>query len=297
MNSCWSILVFLTAAILCVNSENVSQKKGLCIPPGHTFHCGDLEAFSRVSWWYNWHTQPNHVVEGHCTCDSAPDCGPEPAEPAFVPMIWGYHEDNPWHDDESNPVAEKYHTILGFNEPNHADQSDIDPETAAAAWIEIQEMYPDRILVSPAPAGGNTVWFDKFFEYCEVLNCRIDYLATHDYVGKVNQVMNKLEDLYNRYGKKIWLTEFAKCCTRDEAEVKTFMKAIIPRLEAAEYVYRYSWFITRYNDKQVQVGNTSQVVSSAVAGAGADWYLDKVNALFVEESDELSAVGILYDQL
>ena len=70
MNSCWSILVFLTTAILCVNSENVSQKKGLCIPPGPTFHCGDLEAFSRVSWWYNWHTQPNHAVEGYCTCDS-----------------------------------------------------------------------------------------------------------------------------------------------------------------------------------------------------------------------------------
>jgi hypothetical protein len=79
-------------------------------------------------------------------------------------MIWGYHEDNPWHDDESDPVAEKYHTILGFNEPNRSDQSDIDPETAAAAWIEIQEMYPDRILVSPAPAGGNTGWFDKFFQ-------------------------------------------------------------------------------------------------------------------------------------
>ena len=36
--------------------------------------------------------------------------------------------------------------------------------------------------------------------------------------------MNKLEDLYNRYGKKIWLTEFAKCCTRNQAEVETFVK-------------------------------------------------------------------------
>ena len=85
-------------------------------------------------------------------------------------MIWGYHEDNPWHDDESDPVAAKYHTILGFNEPNHADQSDIDPETAAAAWIEIQEMYPDRILVSPAPAGGSTLWFNKFFEVLGTLS-------------------------------------------------------------------------------------------------------------------------------
>ena len=27
-----------------------------------------------------------------------------------------------------------------------------------------QEMYPDRMLVSPAPAGGNTNWFDPFFQ-------------------------------------------------------------------------------------------------------------------------------------
>ena len=27
-----------------------------------------------------------------------------------------------------------------------------------------QEMYPDRLLVSPAPAGGNTNWFDPFFQ-------------------------------------------------------------------------------------------------------------------------------------
>ena len=56
------------------------------------------------------------------------------------------------------------------------------------------------------------------------MNCRIDYLATHDYVGKENKVMNKLEDLYNRYGKKIWLTEFAMCCTRHKWEVEKFMK-------------------------------------------------------------------------
>ena len=80
-------------------------------------------------------------------------------------------------------------------------------------------MYPDRLLVSPAPAGGNTNWFDPFFEVlfqtfkrfyndnnhgddgdqaCEELGCRIDYLATHDYEGKANHVMNRLEMLYNR---------------------------------------------------------------------------------------------------
>ena len=59
---------------------------------------------------------------------------------------------------------------------------------------------------------------------CEELGCRIDYLATHDYDGNANHVMNKLEDLYHRYGKKIWLTEFAVCCTRDEQDVINFVK-------------------------------------------------------------------------
>ena len=70
-----------------------------------------------------------------------------------------------------------------------------------------------------------------------------------------------------------------------------YFQAIIPRLEAADYVYRYSWFITRYNDKYVQAVN--------VGGNNTkdDWYLDKVNALFIQDSTELSSVGILYNEL
>ena len=59
-----------------------------------------------------------------------------------------------------------------------------------------------QILVSPAPAGGNTNWFDPFFDACESLGCRIDYLATHHYESNPNHVMNKLEALYNRSNQK-----------------------------------------------------------------------------------------------
>ena len=61
-------------------------------------------------------------------------------------MVWGYDEtDRPWHDDITDVVDDKYPVILGFNEPNHSDQSDIAPEEAAAAWIELQTKYPDRV--------------------------------------------------------------------------------------------------------------------------------------------------------
>ena len=100
------------------------------------------------SWWYNWHVKPNHEKtppEDFCTCDSG-SCGPAPQGKEFIPMVWGYDEtDRPWHDDLNDEVEDKYPIILGFNEPNHSDQSDISPEEAAAAWIELQTKYPDRV--------------------------------------------------------------------------------------------------------------------------------------------------------
>ena len=68
------------------------------------------------------------------------------------------------------------------------------------------------------------------------------------------------------------------------------MQAIIPRLEAANYVYRYSWFITRYTHNYPPTWDTTTTSDS-------DWYLDKVNALMKEGSSELTTVGLLYDQL
>jgi len=261
--------------------EGKSSKKGLCIPPGTNFHCGDLAAFKNASWWYNWHVTPNHdktPPEDFCTCNTG-SCGPPPSGKDFIPMIATVNaDDRPWMDDINDPVDDQYKFILGFNEP---ERHDISPEDAARTWIEIQNRYPDKILVSPAPAGGKTSWFDPFFEACEVLGCRIDYLATHDYKGDVEEVMGHMELLYNRYGRKIWLTEFAKCCTKDQNEVVDFVKEIIPRLEAAEFVYKYSWFITRYNEKNFT----------------GDWYLDPINALFEKDSSELSIVGQLYNSL
>ena len=50
-----------------------------------------------------------------------------------------------------------------------------------------------------AAVGGNEEWFERFFAECEILGCRIDYLATHDYHGETEVVMNRLEELYHRW--------------------------------------------------------------------------------------------------
>ena len=91
---------------------------------------------------------PNHEKtppEDFCTCSSG-SCGPPPPGKQFIPMITGYlEEDKPWMDDINDPVDEKYDIILGFNEPNRPDHSDIPPEVAASAWIELQNLYPTKV--------------------------------------------------------------------------------------------------------------------------------------------------------
>ena len=48
----------------------------------------------------------------------------------------------------------------------------------------------------------------------------------------------------------------------------------------------YSWFITRFKESLTLA--TSQ---------GEDWYLDPVNSLLMEDSSDLTTVGMLYNQL
>ena len=50
--------------------------------------------------------------------------------------------------------------------------------------LMVMARYPDRTLVSPATAGINIPWMDEFMAECELLGCRIDYLATHSYNGE-----------------------------------------------------------------------------------------------------------------
>ena len=48
-------------------------------------------------------------------------------------------------DDINDPVEDQYDVILGFNEPNRPDHSDLPPEVAAGAWIELQNLYPHKV--------------------------------------------------------------------------------------------------------------------------------------------------------
>lgn len=135
--------------------------------------------------------------------------------------------------------------VLGFNEPNHYEQSNITAEKAASMWPEVEKLSNGRPIVSPAaaPCGGTKChgdteeWFDAFFELCK--NCRVDYLATHAYFCNANKTMTFLLRLYQKYSKEIWLTEFACPRSTDTDKQLLYMQELLPMLESAPFIFRY----------------------------------------------------------
>jgi len=87
-----------------------------------------------------------------------------------------------------------------------------------------------------------------------------------------------------RYGLRVWLTEFACSNTRDPDVALQYMKDILPLLEAADSVWKYSWFVSRF-----RTGNTNTT--------DLGWYLDKANSLLEVSSEVpiLTPLGLYYN--
>ena len=111
----------------------------------------------------------------------------------FIPQIFGVdgYGDQDYSDEP--PLNDWEWQFLGYNEPNQPDQSNIPPKVAAEHWKKLEEQYPDKVMISPATGHADTEWFDAFWEECFILNCRIDYLATHLYTGTVDERMAQLK--------------------------------------------------------------------------------------------------------
>ena len=51
----------------------------------------------------------------------------------------------PWKNYTDPDVAKDMDTVLGYNEPNRPDQSNIPPEEAAVLWSEFTQKYNDKV--------------------------------------------------------------------------------------------------------------------------------------------------------
>ncbi|MBK3577158.1 sigma-70 family RNA polymerase sigma factor [Streptomyces sp. MBT65] len=195
-------------------------------------------AASGASWYYTWSTQHSGITT--------------PSSGSFVPMIWGAKSVT----DASLAQARSYGPyLLGFNEPDMAQQSNMTVDQALELWPRL--MAAGKILGSPAVAyGGDTAggWLDRFMSGARTKGYRVDFITLHWYGGDfrtpqaVDQLKSYLAAVYARYHKPIWLTEYALIDfsqgTRfpSAQQQADFVTASTKALDGLSYVQRYAWF-------------------------------------------------------
>ena len=189
-----------------------------------------------ATWCYNWGTSPK-----------ATECN----DPLFVPMVWG-----------GGNVAGAikaigdagYKTVLGFNEPNKIDQSNMTVDAAIALWPTLTS-NPNIRVSSPAVSDDGRAWLESFMTQVKAKGLRVDFIAMHWYGWNAGSCTSgQLEGAINwasKWGLPVWITEFGcmGSSNPDEQTLITFFNNSIAMLKNHPLVERYAWYPwNTYND-------------------------------------------------
>lgn len=160
--------------------------------------------------------------------------------------------------------------LLGFNEPDHASQANMSPESAVNYYKQYISPYHGKAelgtpaITSADEPGKGLNWMDQFLGQCNGA-CNVDFMVTHWYgnndSGEQNadaflQYVDRAVDLAHKYGiSKIWITEFGfgynSGVPRDQRAA--FLRKVLPALDANPSVERYAYFF----DLNLQDGESS----------------------------------------
>lgn len=169
----------------------------------------------------------------------------------FVPMIWGGGavERGAVDDVVSELGTTHARELLGFNEPDHPEQSAMSVASAISYWPEL--MASGLRLGSPSPAKVTGTWLKQFMDQAAKKKLRVDFITMHSYPSPNSRAfLNSVQNLHNRYRKPIWVTEFAVAdwgatpgspSRYSEQQVMTFMRETVAGLRRMPFVERFAW--------------------------------------------------------
>ena len=213
-----------------------SPKKGFCTSVRRNDWLTQINALN-AKWFYSWSADiPEGVPQGV----------------DFAPMIWGWNGDKTQLTLDRIKTLKKEGTIkhlMGFNEPDQHDQSNLTVETALNAWPKLMEA--GLPLTSPGCVHPDDQWMIEFMNGVDQRKLRVDIVCVHSY-GGLNAVhlMERLEKVYKMFQRPIWITEFAvgdwqaktvRENRHSPKEIAKFMREVLPMLDEAEFVDRYCW--------------------------------------------------------
>jgi Glycosyl hydrolase catalytic core/Secretion system C-terminal sorting domain/H-type lectin domain len=153
--------------------------------------------------------------------------------------------------------------VLGFNEPDHTEQSNLTVSQALAQWPNMMRTG----LRIGSPAVTNNSWLYQFMDSCQANNYRVDFVAYHAYWGGKSTAnwYNDLKAIYTRTGRPLWITEWnnganwtsewwpTDSLARLQKQLSD-IKGILQVLDTASFIERYSVY-NWVEDKRAMVIN------------------------------------------
>jgi hypothetical protein len=253
------------SALDCVNAQTLYGSAG---------SLQARENAHNVDWAYNWANTPTNNGVAFSV---------DVANYEFVPMIWSastsgvVNQINTILNLENNfGVHVDY--VLGFNEPELSTQANMSVQQALDVWEVMTDQFSstDIKLVSPAVSGAGAIrandptrpdgWLTEFMDGVETRNSdadpnndlQVDAIAYHFYsvafngTAEANKLIAQIDDLYARYGRPIWITEFAgtsfsldnaiHSTEERQAFNREFLETLIPQFDSRAYVQRVAWW-------------------------------------------------------
>lgn len=216
-----------------IEDYKLPGKKGVCAKTMMS------KVVAQKPWWnYTW------------KIDYYPD---QPNNSEFIPMTWGRFNPNITIPYIQRLVDDgKITKVLGFNEPDTKDQSNMTVDEALNLWPYIEVLGVP--IGSPAMATSPTgTWMTQFMNRAKELGYRVDFVCVHDYTSACNvqNLKRKLDNTYAEFKKPILVTEFAiadRTTTTIEGnkwrpdKILAYMKSALDYLEGEDFILGYAWF-------------------------------------------------------
>jgi autotransporter-associated beta strand protein len=206
-----------------------TSKKGIAGNPGNSW--------LNLLWWYDWNIDQS----------SSPDL-------EYVAI----RQNQSWPSLSQNWQSLGINTLLGYNEPDQANQANLTISQAISSWGDL--LATGLRVGSPATSdGGPNSWLIPFVQQADAAGLRVDFVATHYYQANnpanasacASQMYNFLLNIWNNTHRPIWVTEWNNGANWTDnnpnppptyAQQQACVQAMVNMLETNSFVERYALY-------------------------------------------------------
>jgi len=209
----------------------------------------------------------------------------------FCPEKWGPNWPG-WSDIAAKTGVAH---LLGYNEPDHTEQSNTAVVQAISEWPKALQTG----LRLGSPATTDFDWLYDFLDQCEEKNYRVDYVVVHAYWGGLTpkEWYEKLQLVHEKTGKPIWIKEWnnganwtnegwPSTTAEQQAKQLADLTGILNVLDTAHFMERYAIY-NWVEDKRAMILNWSETTKSGTLTPAGSYYKSNKSRMAYNVSNEV----------